>query len=341
MNDAHAPHARRDRIGALARLPVFFDMTGRRAVVVGSVAGAAWKAELLAAAGAQVTIFAGDAPCEEMIALAAEGRVELRREDWTPAALAGAAFAIGAFESEADGAAFAAAGHAAGALVNTIDMPANCDFTFGSIVERSPVVVGITTDGTAPILGQAIRLRVDAALPPWLGAWAELGRAMRGDVKDGLKPGAERRAFWQELTRRAFAAPPGPDAAAELRASVATARAATPANGRMTLIRIGCADEECLTLGALRALQAAELLIVDATVAPAIAALARREATRLVLAAADAPDVAGPETARARLASALAEGRHVVALLTPGGPALLRAEDRAALAASGAVLRDL
>ncbi len=341
MNDTPARHTPRARIGALARLPVFFDLAGRRCVVAGSVPGAAWKAELLAAAGAQVTIFAEDEPCEEMTLLAAEGRVALQRRRWRAADFAGAQFAVGAFEADDEAAEFAAAARAAGAIVNTIDKPATCDCTFGSIVERSPVVVGITTDGTAPILGQAIRLRVDAALPPWLGAWAAQGGALRGAVKDALAPGPERRRFWEALSRRAFAAPPGADAEAELRALIDAARAASAPAGRVTLIRIGCADEECLTLAALRALQAADLLIIESGVAPAIAALARREAERLVYAATPAGDVVAPEAARAHLAAIVARGRHAVALTRPAGPPLLRREDRAALAAGGAALRDI
>lgn len=335
-----ARHAPRGRIGALARLPVFFDLAGRRIVVVGAVPGAAWKAELLAAAGGDVTIWCDEEPCAEILALAGEGRVGLRRDKWTSGSLEGAAFAVGAFESEDEAAAFAAAARAAGALVNTIDMPASCDFTFGSIVERSPLVVGISTDGAAPILGQAVRLAVDAALPPWLGAWAELGRGLRDAVKHELQPGPERRRFWEALSRRAFAAPPGPDAGAELRALIAESRAPEATPGRLTQIRIGCADAECLTLGALRALQGADLLLVDAAVHPAIAALARREAARLLVGGGPADGGVAPETARARLRETIAAGRHVVTLSTPAGPRLLDPPERAALAASGVALRD-
>ena len=68
----------------------------------------------------------------------------------------------------AEGQAFACAARAAGVPVNVVDKPSYCDFRFGTIVNRSPVVIGISTDGAAPILGQAIRRRIETLLPPAL-----------------------------------------------------------------------------------------------------------------------------------------------------------------------------
>ena len=60
---------------------------------------------------------------------------------------------------------FAAAARAAGVPVNVIDKPAFCDFSFGAIVNRSPLVIGISTDGAAPVFAQAIRAKLEALLP--------------------------------------------------------------------------------------------------------------------------------------------------------------------------------
>ena len=201
------------RIQPLSVLPVFFDMTGKRAVVAGGTDGAAWKAELLAAAGAQVHVYA---PVEE---LSDEmGRI-IQRETaiihhdraWETASLEDTAVAVADAEDDEEASAFESAARKAGAACNVIDKPAFCHFQFGSIVNRSPVVVGISTSGASPILGQAVRRRIETLLPPSLAEWAALARRLRDSVLERLEPGASRRSFWETLVDRAFG--PAPDSA--------------------------------------------------------------------------------------------------------------------------------
>ena len=122
----------------LARLPVFLALDGKRALVAGGSAAAAWKAELLSAAGAQVDVYANSFS-EELQALAGDpprGPVVLTMRRWSAADLNGANIATGAFEIVADAEAFARAARIAGVPVNVIDRPAFCDFSFGAIVNR-------------------------------------------------------------------------------------------------------------------------------------------------------------------------------------------------------------
>src|SRR5262245_27079217 len=123
----------------LATLPLFFALGGRRALVVGGSEAAAWKAELLSAAGADVAGRDPD-PCAEMAALAADplgGPVRLVREPWSPQDMAGAAIVVGAAADEAEARRIFEAARAAGVPVNVIDRPAFCTFQFGAIVNRS------------------------------------------------------------------------------------------------------------------------------------------------------------------------------------------------------------
>src|SRR5437868_13836685 len=146
------------RIAPLATLPLFHKLEGRKAVVVGTSQGALWKAELLAAAGADVLVL---------------------RDGWSPADLDGAAVAVADIADDIEARRFIAAAHAAGAGVNIIDRTELCDGTFGTIVNRPPVVLGVSTDGGAPMLGQSIRARIEAILPRGLSAWAEAAKAWR------------------------------------------------------------------------------------------------------------------------------------------------------------------
>lgn len=268
------------RIAPLAKLPVFLDLAGRRVVVAGGSPAAAWKAELLAAAGAKVTALSAK-PDAELRGLA-PATVTLVHRDWQASDLDGAAVAVLDAQEEDEAASFAAAGRARGALVNVIDDPAFCDFQFGAIVNRSPVIVGISTDGAAPILGQAIRRRVEALLPADLAMWAAAARRLRGRIAAELATSGARRAFWERFVDLAFATPPG--AAPEDRlAALLGAQQDGAGSGRVTLVGAGPGDAELLTLKAVRALQAADVILFDDLVPTEVLDLARREATRLLV----------------------------------------------------------
>ena len=155
------------RMEPLARLPIFLALDGKRAVVAGAGPAVAWKAELLSAAGADVVVFA-ECPCELLRALAAQpprGAIALQHRAWQAPDFSGAAVAVGGFDDDRDAQPFAEAARAAGVPVNVIDKPAHCDFSFGAIVNRSPLVIGISTDGAAPIFAQAIRAKLEALIP--------------------------------------------------------------------------------------------------------------------------------------------------------------------------------
>jgi len=169
----------------LARLPLFFALEGRRAVVAGDTPAAAWKVELLSAAGAEVEVYASE-PCEELLALAADpprGSIFIHGRAWHAEDIRDAAIAIGACDSEEDALHFSAAARAACVPVNVIDKPKYCDFAFGAIVNRSPLVIGISTDGAAPVFAQAIRAKLEMMIPRGFTEWADAARRWRRQVQ--------------------------------------------------------------------------------------------------------------------------------------------------------------
>src|SRR6202521_3425781 len=173
------------RMEPLARLPVFFALENKRTVVAGDGTGAIWKAELLSAAGACVEVFAPQ-PAEELLALATEppgGPIAIHRRQWDATDFSGAALAVGGCTDDDEAARFAAAARAAGVPANVIDKPAFCDFAFGAIVNRSPLVIGISTDGAAPVFGQAIRAKIEALIPKGFARWADAARSWRPRVQ--------------------------------------------------------------------------------------------------------------------------------------------------------------
>lgn len=267
-------------IGPLSRLPLFFLLDGKRAVVAGGSNAAAWKAELLAAAGARVDLFAPTAD-EDMSALAAAapaGVIVVHHRCWSRADLVGAAIAVADCADDAEAAQFATTARAAGVPVNVIDRPAFSDFAFGSIVNRSPLVIGISTDGAAPVFGQAIRAKIEALMPIGLARWAAAARAWRARVNALALPFRSRRDFWEKFADRALAAPDRKPTEADLQALLRPPRG--PVAGSVVLI-VGGGDPELLTLRAVRALHSAEVILFDHLVVPAILDLARREARKL------------------------------------------------------------
>src|SRR5579883_3383169 len=270
-------------IAPLANLPLFFKLRGRQAVVAGGSDAAAWKAELLAAAGAQVRAFAA-APSEKMTEVAGRrsGEVRIERRRWRPEDLAGAALAVGDFADRAESAAFHAAGRAAGAPVNVVDQPEFCDFSFGAIVNRSPLVIGVSTDGAAPVFGQALRGRLEALIPHGFAAWAEAAKRWRDRLQALGASFRRQREFWERFAALALVKADRPPAEADLRALIEAAfgRAAADA-GEAIVVCTAPGGAELLTLKAWRALQSADAIVFDDLVPSEILDLGRREATRI------------------------------------------------------------
>ena len=321
-------------IGALAVLPVFFKLQGRRAVVAGGSEGAAWKAELLHAAGAAVDVYAA-APCEKMRGLVPA--ITLHGMHWTPEALTGAALAVGDVADNTEAEAFRDAAKAAGVPVNVVDRPAFCDFQFGTIVERSPLVIGISTDGAAPVFGQALRARIEALLPDGFRAWARAARDWRPAVQALGLDFRDRRSFWERFAQSALARPDQPPSEAERVEAMANARQTRGrAAGSAVLVGAGPGDPELLTLKAVRALQSADVVLYDDLVSPRVVEMARREAQRINVGKRGYKPSCTQEDISALIVSLALEGKRV-ARLKGGDPMIFgRAnEEIAALRKAG------
>jgi uroporphyrin-III C-methyltransferase/precorrin-2 dehydrogenase/sirohydrochlorin ferrochelatase len=275
------------RMSRLSRLPVFLALDGKRAVLAGGNPAAAWKAELLSAAGARVAVYA-DEPSEELLQIAGDpprGEIVLTRRAWMPNDLPGAAVAIGAFDDDESAAAFAAAARAAGVPVNVIDRPAFCDFAFGAIVNRSPLVIGISTDGAAPVFAQAIRAKLEALLPKGFADWAAAAARWRPALKASGLAFSGRRKFWQLFTAYATANPGSEPTQNDFERFIAEVKGlgAAVENGAVTLVGAGPGDPELLTLRAVRALQSADVILFDDLVSRDVLDFARREARKMLV----------------------------------------------------------
>jgi uroporphyrin-III C-methyltransferase/precorrin-2 dehydrogenase/sirohydrochlorin ferrochelatase len=268
-------------IEPLATLPVFFKLGDRPVLLAGAGTGIAWKAELLSATGARVRLCAPAASVELVEAVTRLVGVEFCARRWEEGDFEGVALAILDAADDGEAQAFRAAARRCGAPVNVVDRPEFCDFSFGSVVNRSPLIVAISTDGAAPVFGQALRVRIEAMLPPALKAWAAAARDWRARVAPLGWDFRRRRGFWERFAELALGAgdrPPGDGDFAAL--ADAADPGAAPAEGRITLVGAGPGDPELLTLKAVRSLQSADVILYDSLVGPGALELARREALR-------------------------------------------------------------
>ena len=326
MNPSRKPHdAQASRMSALARLPVFLSLDGKRAVVAGGNPAAMWKAELLSAAGAQVNVYASEMSDDirQLAADVSRGAITLHERSWCPEDLPGAAVAIGAFDDDESAAAFAAAARAAGVPVNVIDKPAYCDFSFGAIVNRSPLVIGISTDGAAPVFAQAIRAKLEALLPKGFADWAAAAARWRGALKLAGLSFAARRKFWQIFTAYAVANPDRAPAQADFDSFVAEVKGlgAAVESGSVTLVGAGPGDPELLTLRAVRALQSADVILFDDLVSREVMDFARREARKMLVGKTGFGPSCTQEDINSLMVSLAKQGKRVVRL--KGGDPLI------------------
>ena len=309
----------------LARLPVFLALDNKRAVLAGGSAAAAWKAELLSAAGARVDVYAAEVS-DEMAAIVANpprGAIMVRKRTWNAADLAGAAVAIGAFEDDASAADFAASARSAGVPVNVIDRPAFCDFAFGAIVNRSPLVIGISTDGAAPVFAQAIRAKLEAMLPQGFAAWAAAAQRWRAAVKASGLPFAGRRKFWHLFTAHAVTHADVEPSDADFERFIAEVKGhgAAIEAGTVTLVGAGPGDPELLTLRAVRALQSADVILFDDLVSRDVLDFARREARKMLVGKTGFGPSCKQEDINALMVGLAKQGKRVVRL--KGGDPLI------------------
>lgn len=319
------------------QLPIFFDVRGRDCLLVGGGEVAARKAELLRRAGSRITVIA-PALGPTLTALAAAGEIRHVAAAFSESNVAGHVLAIAATDDPAVNAAVAAAGRMRGVPVNVVDDPAHCDFIFPSVVDRSPLLIAISTGGAAPMLARSLRARLETQIPAGYGRLAALLQRFRGQLKARL-PLKARRHFVETLLD-------GPvpelvfsgredEAAATLQRALETADAAPP-RGEVSLIGAGPGDPDLLTFRALRLMQRADIVLYDRLVPDSILDLVRRDAERVYVGKRRDYHALRQEEINQLLVEHARAGRHVVRL-KGGDPFVFGrgGEEIATLAAEG------
>ncbi len=264
-------------------LPIFLDVKGRTALLVGGGVAALPKARLLRAAGAELRIVAEDLS-EEFRAWAADQRIALAERPFEKSDLDGARIVIAAASDDENRAAVEAAGRRQ-LPVNVVDRPELSSFLMPAIVDRDDVVLAISTHGSAPVLARRLRRTLESLLPARLGSLAAFARRYRNALAAAVTDPTARRLFWEDFfdgpIARDILAGEDAKAGASMLAEINAPSWRRPPRGRVALVGAGPGDPELLTLKALRLLQDADVVVYDKLVGPEILDYARRVAERI------------------------------------------------------------
>lgn len=262
--------------------PVFLKLQDEPCLIVGGGDCAARKMRLLAAAGARLTVVAPSA-CPEIVERACAGGVRHLAEPFRPEHLDGMRLAIAATGRDDVNAAVTEAAKRRNVWANAVDDIGHSAFITPAIIDRSPLVVALSTGGGAPVLARLLRERLESLIPAGWGRVARFARALRARVSARIPDPDARRAFWESVLQGPIAedliAGNETRAAAAMDARLADADAVP--RGAVYLVGAGPGNPDLLTFRALHLMQQADVVLYDRLVDEALLGWVRRDAERV------------------------------------------------------------
>ncbi len=320
----------------MKHFPIYLRLTGRRVVISGAGKTAVAKLRLLLKTEARLAVFGSD-PDPDILSWQRSGALRHEARPILDNDLEEATLLYCASGNAAEDQRAARLAHDRGIPVNIVDNLDDSDFITPAIVDRDPVSVAISTEGTAPVLARSLKAALEAQLPNSLGALAQIGQAFRPKAKR-LPHGRVRRALWSDFFLqhgpRSFCRDGESGARKSLSALLDDAASVRP-TGWISLVGAGPGDPELLTLRARNRLHDADIVVHDRLVASEVLELARREA-EIICAGKKA---FGPSWHQADINALMIrharEGQHVVRLKS-GDPAVFGRLDEEIEALEGA-----
>jgi len=296
-------------------LPLFHNLQGRLVLVVGGGEVALRKSRLLNNAGATLRVVAPQIE-PQLAQLVEQGGGELHARGYAPGDLAGCVLVIAATDDEPLNAQVSEDAKAQCLPVNVVDSPALCTVIFPAIVDRSPLIVAVSSGSDAPVLARLMRAKLETWIPATYGELAGLAKRFRGQVKKLFPHVQQRRVFWEEVFQGPIAdrVLAGKGAQAQQLLEDKLSGAATQALGEVYLVGAGPGDPDLLTFRALRLMQQADVVLYDRLVAPAIIELCRRDAERIYVGKQRAEHALPQEQINQRLVELAQQGKRVLRL---------------------------
>lgn len=297
-------------------LPIFMNLINQRCVVVGGGEVALRKITMLRKAQAnQIDCYAQEY-CNGLQKLDGDNGLQCHQIAFSPEQLTGASLVIAATNDKAVNAAVSEAAKAQNIPVNVVDAPSLCTFTMASIVDRSPIVIAISSEGKAPVLARFIRAKIEAMLPASYGRIAAVAGEFREKVKAKFTSIEARRYFWEDMLQGPFVERvlSGQEVAARKLLEAALSEKKTPEVGEVYLVGGGPGDPDLLTFRALRLMQQCDVCVYDKLVSPEVMELVRRDAELIYVGKSRSNHTMQQEDINALLARLALEGKRVLRL---------------------------
>jgi len=296
-------------------LPIALKLRGQRCLLVGGGQIARRKARLLLSAGAILDVLSPEILPDlhdDVGKSGGEHRAEcypcvldLRRYRLVIAATDNAAVNAQVFDDC----------EALNVLVNSVDDPPHCRFIVPAIIDRSPLLVSITSNGNAPVLARQLRTKIESLVPAQYGELAKFSGDWRPQVKALITEPDTRRIFWENLYAGHIGEKilSGQRDVADQLMPQAMQDWQTP-KGEVYLVGAGPGDPDLLTFKALRLMQQADVVVYDRLVSKPIMDLVRRDAERIYVGKARADHAVPQEGINALLVRLAQEGKRVCRL---------------------------
>ena len=297
-------------------LPIFFNITNRHCVVIGGGDVATRKVIMLLKAQAAITLYSPEI-CTELADMANAGRIQYVQAHFDKQQIENACLVIAATDDEQVNIAVSLAAKAQNIPVNVVDSPDLCTFTMGSIIERSPIVIAISSEGNAPVLARYIRTKIETMLPAAYGRIAAIAGEFRDQVKDKFATTQLRRRFWEgvlqgPMVERVLSGQE--QAARDLLQNILNGADATANRGEVFLVGGGPGDPDLLTFRALRLMQQCDVCVYDKLVSPEVMELVRRDAELIYVGKSRDQHTMPQEEINDLLARLALEGKRVLRL---------------------------
>ncbi|WP_189400284.1 siroheme synthase CysG [Arenicella chitinivorans] len=299
----------------MQHFPIFVTLNSQPCLVVGGGPVALRKIRLLRKADAAITVVA-PAICTELESEFGAEITHIARE-FNPDDIGGYRLIIAATNVAAVNQRISELAQAVNVPVNVVDQPDLCSFITPSIIDRSPVLIAVSTGGQAPVLARTLRTRLEAFIPASYGTLASAMGRFRDKLKGVLPEETDRRRFWDRVVNGAIGEMylSGRQTQADERLADAVTHASpSQAQGEVWLVGAGPGDPDLLTFRALRLMQQADVVLYDRLVSPEILELTRRDADRLYVGKARSNHAVPQEEINQLLLQLALEGKNVLRL---------------------------
>jgi uroporphyrin-III C-methyltransferase/precorrin-2 dehydrogenase/sirohydrochlorin ferrochelatase len=296
--------------------PIFLDTIDLTCLVVGAGEVAARKVELLLKTSANITVVAPWA-CDTVQRFAKEKKIKLVVRPYIKSDLSNQQMVFVATDNSELNAQIHDQARVQKILVNVVDNTPLCQFITPSIVDRSPIIIAMSSGGVAPVLLRYLRQKLESVIPQKVSLLGQFSEKFRESVKKRFKSVTERRYFWEDVLDGDVAENilQGNDQVAEQKfLEKLNAPDASKTVGEVYLVGAGPGDPDLLTFRALRLMQKADVVVYDRLVSPEILELVRRDAEKIYVGKAKSKHTIPQDEINELLAKEALAGNRVVRL---------------------------